>query len=425
MNILTGLTNFPLQYVLACLIYLLPLRKKPHWIPRYLLAVAVLLSLDKLVLWILAQTGGSRILAFFGSFMLGIFTFWFCTEGSVADAEFGACCAYATQHLAYVIHDLILVLFPAMDRASFALMILSLAASFLCCYLLFARKLPISGEYRVGWSDAVRSLIIVIPFAFFLSMYSADAYEAGGNLTLYLISRIYAIFCCMFALSIQTSINEKVSVETEYRTRQMLWEKQREQYQVSKENIDIINRKCHDLKYQVAALRQEHSEKKRNESLEAIERSVMIYDSTMSTGNEVLDTILTERSLTCEKEHITWTCVADGTKLGYIDPVDLYILFGNILDNAIESVRKLEDPAQRVVSMNVYTRSNMAVIQVENYFAGDIRMEDGLPQTTKQDAANHGYGMRSVRSIVEKYGGSVSIDTEGQIFLLSILLPLK
>ena len=175
----------------------------------------------------------------------------------------------------------------------------------------------------------------------------------------------------------------------------------------------------------MAALRQEQSESRRNETLDAIENSVMIYDSSMSTGNDVLDTILTERSLGCEKEHITWTCVADGSRLGHIDPVDLYILFGNILDNAIESVRKIEDPAQRVVSLNVYTRSNMAVIQAENYYSGSIRMENGLPHTTKSDESSHGFGMRSVKSIAEKYGGSISIDTDGQIFLLSILLPIS
>lgn len=425
MNILTLLGDFPLQYLLACLVYLLPLRKKPDWVLRFLFAAAVHIGLDQLLIRILAGTGIALAPAFVLSFLLGIFTFWFCTEGSLPDAVFGSCCGYATQHMAYILHSVALVIIPVLQQHSFALNIMILTAVYLCCYLVFARRLPTSGEYRVGWADAWRSLTIVIPFAFFLSMLTQQYYDEGGNLALYLISRIYAALCCIFVLWIQTSINEKVSVETEYRTRQMLWEKQREQYQISKENIDIINRKCHDLKYQVAALRQEQSESKRNESLDAIENSVMIYDSAMSTGNDVLDTILTERSLSCEKEHITWTCVADGSKLSHIDPVDLYILFGNILDNTIESVRKLEDPAQRVVSMNVYTRSNMVVIQVENYYSGTIRMENGLPKTTKQDESNHGFGMRSVKSIVEKYGGSISIDTDGQIFLLSILLPLN
>lgn len=425
MNIWKLLGDFPLQYILACLIYLLPLRKKQGWILRFLSAAAVHICLDQMMLRILSKTGGTMTPAFFLSFLLGIFMFWFCAEGSFPDAVFGSCCAYATQHLAYILHSAALVIFPALQQASFAAMMGILAAVFLYSYLLFARRLPISGEYRVGWLEAWRSVFIVIPFAFFLSMLTQQSYDRDGNLTLYLISRIYALLCCIFVLWIQTSINEKVSVETEYRTRQMLWEKQREQYQISKENIDIINRKCHDLKYQVAALRQEQSESRRNESLDAIENSVMIYDSSMSTGNDVLDTILTERSLGCEKEHITWTCVADGSRLGHIDPVDLYILFGNILDNAIESVRKIKDPAQRVVSLNVYTRSNMAVIQAENYYSGSIRMENGLPHTTKSDESSHGFGMRSVKSIAEKYGGSISIDTDGQIFLLSILLPIS
>ena len=425
MNILKLFEDFPLQYILACLVYLLPLRKKPDWVFRFLFAAVVHISLDQLMIRILAGTGSALAPAFVLSFLLGIFTFWFCTEGSLPDAVFGSCCAYATQHMAYILHSVAIVIFPALQQYSFALRMVILAAVYLCCYYIFAKRLPTSCEYRVGWADAWRSLTIVIPFAFFLSMLTQQYYDEGGNLALYLISRIYAVLCCIFVLWIQTSINEKVSVETEYRTRQMLWEKQREQYQISKENIDIINRKCHDLKYQVAALRQEQSESKRNESLDAIENSVMIYDSTMSTGNDVLDTILTERSLSCEQEHITWTCVADGSKLNHIDPVDLYILFGNILDNTIESVRKLEDPAQRVVSMNVYTRSNMVVIQVENYYSGTIQMENGLPKTTKPDESNHGFGMRSVKSIVEKYGGSISIDADSQIFLLSIVLPLN
>ena len=425
MDLKAIITGFSQEYSLACLIYLLPLRKKPGWIIRYLLAVILQIIVNYLLLQAHLKAGISMIPAFFISFALGVFLFWLCAEGSFPDAVFGACCGYATQHLAYVLRSGVVAVFPSVQEDSYLLMAIITAATMLCCYLLFAQRLPIAGEYHVGWRDAVRSIVIVIPFAFFLSMQAEQFYDEGGNLTLYLICRVYAVFCCVFALWIQTSINEKVSVETEYRTRQMLWEKQREQYQISKENIDIINRKCHDLKYQVAALRQEQSESKRNESLDAIENSVMIYDSAMSTGNDVLDTILTERSLSCEQEHITWTCVADGSKLNHIDPVDLYILFGNILDNTIESVRKLEDPAQRVVSMNVYTRSNMVIIQVENYYSGTIQMENGLPKTTKPDESNHGFGMRSVKSIVEKYGGSISIDADSQIFLLSIVLPLN
>ena len=422
MTYLFMLWGFPLEYSLASLAYLIPLHKKRGWRLHTLLIVGAQIASHYVFLWFHVQRVGIMFLAFLASFLLGILLFWVCAKGTIWDAIFGACCGYATQHLSYVLHDVLITLCPTAREPVSTVLILVVTC--LCCYLCFGRRLPISGEYRVGWREAVRSLIIVIPFAYLLSMLVSQVYMVGENLKLYLICRVYAMFCCVFALWIQTSMNEKVSIETEYRTQQQLWKMQREQYQISKENIDIINRKCHDLKYQVAALRQEQSERKRSESLDAIENSVLIYDSIASTGNEVLDTILTERSLNCEKEHISWTCVAEGSKLSFIDPVDSYILFGNILDNAIESVRKLEDPAKRVVSTNIYTRKNMAVIQVENYYSGTIELEKGLPKTTKEDSDSHGFGMQSIKKITEKYGGSISIDTDGQIFLLSILLPL-
>lgn len=68
--------------------------------------------------------------------------------------------------------------------------------------------------------------------------------------------------------------------------------RQQEQYRVLQENIDLINRKCHDLKYQMEALRKLKDEKLIDEQLKELERSAMIYDSIFKTGNPVLDTVL-------------------------------------------------------------------------------------------------------------------------------------
>ena len=101
----------------------------------------------------------------------------------------------------------------------------------------------------------------------------------------------------------------------------------------------------------------------------------------------------------------------------------MYTLFGNALDNAIESIRKLRNPEQRILSVTVYGKPKMAVIQIENYYDGTLKLEHGLPITTKDHPMDHGYGMRSIQEIAQKYGGSISVDMENQIFLLSILLP--
>ena len=113
--------------------------------------------------------------------------------------------------------------------------------------------------------------------------------------------------------------------------------------------------------------------------------------------------------------------MVDGSKLEFMQAGDLYCLFGNILDNAFESVVKIEDKEKRVVNLSVKAVNNMLFIQSENYFTGEIRFRDGLPMTTKADTSDHGFGLKSVKMIVEKYGGEIKAFVEGDVFHINIL----
>ena len=175
----------------------------------------------------------------------------------------------------------------------------------------------------------------------------------------------------------------------------------------------------------MAALRTVRGEEAREASLREIERSVMIYDAIVKTGNEVLDTVLTEKSLLCEREHITMTCVADGSKLDFMDAVDLYTIFGNALDNAIESVTAIPDPERRVIAVTVYTRSSLLLIQLENYYEQPLTFTDGLPVTTKGQNGFHGFGMKSIQYTAEKYGGIMTVHAEDHLFILRVSIPMS
>ena len=263
--------------------------------------------------------------------------------------------------------------------------------------------------------------MLVIPIALLLSLIGklSDLGKTG-----LLLMQVYAMLCCAFVLWVQVTQRRMIALQRDMAAQEQLWESQREQYQISKTQIDLINQKCHDLKHQIAALRTVHSESQREVSLREAERAVMIYDSSIRTGNEVLDTVLTEKSLLCEKDRIQWTCMADGSRLNFLHPVDLYAIFGNALDNAIESARKLKDPEKRVIAVTVFHRGELAVLQIENYYEGILRFQDGLPVSGKGDDAYHGFGMKSIRRTVEKYDGSIAVHTEDQIFILSIVFPL-
>ena len=98
-------------------------------------------------------------------------------------------------------------------------------------------------------------------------------------------------------------------------------------------------------------------------------------------------------------------------------------MFGNILDNAIEAVSRLEKE-KRIITLTATERGGVICIREDNWYDGNLRFSDGLPATTKTDEPGyHGYGVKSIRHIAEKYGGSLNIDTEGNIFRLLVILP--
>ena len=159
--------------------------------------------------------------------------------------------------------------------------------------------------------------------------------------------------------------------------------------------------------------------------LDEISREVGVYDSVVKSGNDALDTILTEKSLYCEKHGITLSCIADGRALDFVEPTDLYSFFGNALDNAIEAVERLDDPERRSIGLVVRRTGDMVSVHVENYFDGQVSFGgEGLPQTRKADEANHGFGTRSMRMIAEGLGGSLACKIQGDVFHLDALLPV-
>jgi len=214
-------------------------------------------------------------------------------------------------------------------------------------------------------------------------------------------------------------------MQQELEVLERLRHEQQMQYDLAKENIAIINRKCHDLKHQMAAMRSMVSPENHERYLAEIEKSVRIYDSILKTGNEVLDTVLTEKSLYCEANHIAIHCVADGAGLEFIDAVDLYTVFGNALDNAIECVQQIEPTEQRMIDVLICREVGCLVVHIRNSMEGKLDFVDGLPRTTKEDNGYHGYGLKSIRHTVEQYGGHMNVKAENGWFSLKLLIPLE
>ena len=197
--------------------------------------------------------------------------------------------------------------------------------------------------------------------------------------------------------------------------------RQYEQYKQSKENIRLINRRYHELKMQIAAIRAERDHAKQDVALAAMESGIRQYEAENKTGNPVLDTLLTAKSLYCQQHGITLTCVADGAALDFMDTMDLCSLFGNALDNALEGCNKVTDHEKRVISLKANAMNGMVVLHVENSYEAPLNMVDDMPVTTKA-GTGHGFGLRSIQAIAEKYDGIATVVAENGIFKLTVVL---
>ncbi|WP_086314109.1 hypothetical protein A5821_001682 [Enterococcus sp. 7F3_DIV0205] len=204
-----------------------------------------------------------------------------------------------------------------------------------------------------------------------------------------------------------------------------VFQTQYQQYVAYKENSDIVNRMCHDLKHQIDVIRAEDDPVRREHYLEEMEKEIIDFESPVETGHPVLDTILTRKNQFCLEHGIKLSCFVDGQLLSFMNVMDICSLFGNALDNAIESVQELPNKEQRLIHLRVDEKNGFVIIKLNNYSVNQIDIEDGLPETTKKDKMRHGYGLKSISQTVAVYDGTMTISTKENWFILKILLPNK
>ena len=352
------------------------------------------------------------------------------------------CCsvAYAAQNLCYKLYLLVwcgwLVNVSDSWGAQFDLYYrltyyLIFGAAVAAVYAFFIRRVvwPVD-SWQLDQQLLAISLLILIITAILCSVEDiyfarlSDGRESQFDMVEYFVLRqsgnLISVMCCMIVLLLASRTVEQRELKQEVAYLQHAVRQSQRQYEISRDTIELINVKCHDIRYRLSSLAAQGGQLSPG-AVEDIQKSVAIYDAKIETGNRLLDVLLTEKSLYCEQNGISLSCMADGEKLSFLEDSDLYCLFGNVLDNALEAVKRLEQQERRVINLSVKARGGMLIIQEENYFDGTITFEDGLPMTTKADKGYHGFGMRSIRMIVHKYKGELNTYTADGVFHLNIL----
>ena len=230
------------------------------------------------------------------------------------------------------------------------------------------------------------------------------------------------VFIDFDIISPSTMIKKQIELEQNNRMLQSMIEEKANQQKLAKETIDIINMKAHDMKNQISVLKN-LNQAEQSSYIDEMSKSIDIYNDIAKTGNDVLDIVLTQKSLLCTSKHIKFTYICDGVPFQKMDPMDATALFANLLDNAVEAVEK-EDEENRIIKLNANIKGNFICIHMENYCSKDIKFVNGVPQTNKEDKSKHGFGTKSIMYIAQKYNGNVTFSYKENIFSVNILIPV-
>lgn len=424
-----GMLFFPLEMIAAALLFSHPLRRREHFFPRLTLAMTLLAAMTAIVSgsaqgrWDQAQQQSAAGLSLVTLcwcvtlFLVGTTLVWALHNLRLREALYCAACAYIMEHLAYCARILLGLVIPEeLLSAGTPLYYLVCGCVYALVYFCCARRVIQDGHLATTAQESLTLTLATLSLVMVMSI-------AASIFDFEIAHAVYASFCCVSLLYGQVKQQRQVKFQSELSLQRQMWSLHRTQYEMSRESIEIINRKCHDLKHQVAALRHIQDPQRKEEVLDSLQSSVMIYDAVAQTGNEILDTILTEKSLICGKHEIALSCIADGKQLAFLDPVDLYTLVGNAMDNAIEAVLPLPS-AERFIRLRVQEKAGLVFLRLENPYQGDLQLRDGFPVTSKADQQNHGFGLKSIRDIGEKYQGVLSFSAEGGQFVLQIAFPI-
>lgn len=348
----------------------------------------------------------------------------FCCNIPFTQAFFCAGAVYTTQNLSFVIGAIAKENLSSGPSQGFGSLFswVSIAIGAIVIYLLFVCRIGEEGFEVVTSKGAV----IAISAALFFNIVFNEVCNGISTYDIrpmqQLALRISQAGLCVLILYMEYELllNRRFQIEAAT-TNQLIRDRER-QYETSREAIDAINLKCHDIRHQIRRLGGDRLVD--SNTLDEIALAVNVYDAQIDSGNKSLDTILTEKSLLCDSLGIEFTCSADGSKLSFLTDAELFSLFGNMLDNAIEATRDLDDETMRVITLGVHLYAGLVTVHEENYFAGRIDLVDGMPQSTKHDPLNHGYGFRSMRAIVEKHDGAIECTANDNAFCLDIAIPL-
>ena len=342
-----------------------------------------------------------------------------CYDESIWTALFVAASGYLAQDLGGSVKTLMrqFGFVELMNRHQAGILLVDIVCYGLVYALLFLCMRPFVRNRGSNFDNRTKAVFSVVVLILCISMARLTQDNPQRNSQAVIGEAILQCVIDILAIALQFGVMERAQLNTNVETMRALVHQQRVQYEASKESAQLINEKYHDLKKLLQSFRGVVPEAQ----LDRLKNSIAAYERPADSGNEVLDVLLSEKIGICQQRNIVLTCSLGKTDFSFVEELDLYSLFQNALTNAISAVSALPEDVERFITLSAHRDGNMLTIHMENPCREDIEFVEGLPQT-QGDPDWHGFGMKSMVRIAEKYDGTLTAERQGKLFFLDILL---
>ena len=412
-----------LPLLLGDLVFLTVFERRRHFPARLVLAGVLTMWLSALLFSVATGVLLNNVGTFVFTFLCTVLAARFCFRISWTDAVFCATAGYSIQFIQSILEEALqrVALLPRSgdpNMRQYAIMLAVYAA----VWFTLRRQLKDSGSLELGHLPQLALTVLGALTEIVLCGLLRPYWNTWDDRFPIACTMLLLLLCAVSVLLFQFSLLRQKSLSMELEMVRQLQRREEQQYRISRETIDLVNQKCHDMRHQIRQIGR--SMRMDSEAIRQMTDAIAVYDTMYHTGSRALDVILTEKTAVCRESGIFIRCIADGAQLSFLTETDIYSLFGNLLENAEHAVSELPED-QREIGLTVARHGEMLSVTVRNRYAGEIRMRGGFPVTGTGDTLNHGIGTRSIDAIVRRYGGTVSFRPDNGEFTVSILFFLS
>lgn len=267
----------------------------------------------------------------------------------------------------------------------------------------------------------------IIPISYSLLLYSASMYNLDNviignilwNTVLIFILTLSAYF---LILRFFKQTREQLTIQNEHNLLKMQVAAAQVHFEALEESQDKTILYRHDMRHHLNLINSYLADNNK----EAAQKYIIEVEKTIEgavvdkyCSNYTVNLILSSYIAKAKNEKITVETQIDLPEKNAVSDMDLCVIFGNALENAIYACKSINSANDRIIKIVSKINHNKLYLQITNSFDGTIMFVDNMPISRSE---NHGLGTKSIAAVAQKYGGIYSFTAEDRVFKASIIL---